>query len=138
MRLSVILVFISIFSVITVTFFMSIGEVELGILLSVIMFCWPIGFWALSKVGEGWFKTGGAAAATEPIQQEVVDSKSEDILPSPKKDPNELNENLRKLRKASETLEDEKEQGIINEETYKELKKQNDDAIGRLEKEISG
>jgi hypothetical protein len=44
---------------------------------------------------------------------------------------------LEKLKKASDTLDEEKKEGILSEDAYNEMKKQNKDAIEKLEQEIA-
>jgi hypothetical protein len=134
MKLLPVLISISVLSVATILFFNFVGEVLLGFVLSTIMFCWPIGFWALSKVTEKW---GKPKTIEKAVDQEIVEERHDEPAP-PKKDLNKLGEDLQKLKKASETLDEEKKDGMLSDDAYNDLKKKNDEAISRIEKELYG
>jgi hypothetical protein len=44
MKFTTVLMLVSIFAASTFYFFATMGEITLGLMLSGIMFCWPIGF----------------------------------------------------------------------------------------------
>ena len=131
----------------------------LGIILAGIMIVWPIIFFLISKVAENY---GKPKEESERIKQDVIGEKDlededakkeiseekteseekadeEEFVVPPKRDANinKAREELEKLKKASETLDMEKEEGILSEDVYNELKKQNTEAIEKLEDEIA-
>jgi len=143
-----ILVFIAAF--IAFSIFSYIEQTFLGIILAGIIITWPFIFLLVSKVAENYGKT---KEETKRIKQDIIDEKDlektkeeipeevseEEFVVPPKKDINidKLKEELKKLKKVSETLDEEKKEGILSEETYNELKKQNEEAIEKLEEQIA-
>lgn len=131
--------------------FSYVGEIFLGTILGVIMLCWPTIFWLMSKV----FDNYGLKPKIEikGLKQDIIgedeenltaESKSEESIEEEfavrqKKDENLTNakEGLEKLKKASDLLDEEKNEGLLSEDAYNELKKQNKETIEKLEEEIA-
>jgi superfamily I DNA and/or RNA helicase len=95
------------------------------------MFVWPIGFWALSRTTEGWGTKKAEEKSTENVEKKETKETEEIAMPKP--DTSRLSEDLAKLKKVSETLDEEKRQGMLSEDAYNELKKQNQEAIQKME-----
>jgi len=132
-------------------------ETFLGIILAGIMITWPMIFWLMSQI----FKNRGKQKEeTKRIKQDIIDgkelekgkeevkgeketsekeAKEEEFVVPPKKDVNlnKAKEDLEKLKKTSELLDEEKKDGILSEEVYNELKNKNKEAIEKLEEEIA-
>ena len=132
----------------------------LGIILAGIMIAWPLLFWFISKIFEN---KGKKKEEAKRIKEDIIGEISETIETKPteniksgeknetektdeeefvvpqKRDVNinKAKEKLKKLKNVSEVLEDEKKEGILSEEIYIELKKQNEETIEKLELEIT-
>jgi len=128
-------------------------ETFLGIVLAGIMIGLLIIIWLISKItGRRGYKTkeesGGikqdiisekdsekkeGSKKTEKVEEET----EEELIAPPKKDVNEIKEDLKNLKKTSELLDEEKKEGILSGETYNELKSKNKEAIEKLEEELA-
>lgn len=140
---------IAVFSAIAFIIFSYMGELFLGTILAVVIFMWPTIYLLVTKVMEnrGSETKGDERELKQDIidgdntgvQKEVDPEKEEEFVAPPKKDANVTvaKEDLEKLKKASDVLDEEKKDGILSEDTYNELKKQNKDAIDKLEQEIA-
>ena len=138
MRLVTVLIFVSILAAVTFYFFLTIGEVNLGMIMSVIMFCWPIGLWAVSRLGSNQpmqVAEERHGEMTQETVQETAETTRERVKLT-QVDVDALKERLVKLRSVSAIIEDEKRQGIISDKTYDDLISQNKSAIDRIEKEL--
>jgi hypothetical protein len=139
MRLVTVLMLVLILAASTFYFFISIGEVNLGLIMSVIMFCWPIGLWGVSRMGGSKQPMQIAEERPTEMTQETIQETAEtakERVQLTQADVNALKESLAKLRSVTTTIEDEKKQGIISDKTYDDLICQNKAAIDRLEKEL--
>ncbi len=139
------------------TIFNYIEEVFLGFIIAGIIVGLPIIFLIISKIFE---RRGKQKGEEKRIKQDVIDGKvlkkkvsegsketeikkeektEEEFVVPPKKDVNvkKAREDLEKLKKASELLDEEKKDGILSEEVYNELKERNKEAIEKLEEEIA-
>lgn len=139
---------IAFFSAIAFIIFSYMGELFLGTILAVIIFMWPTIYLLVTKVMDN---RGSETKRDERgLKQDIIDGegetqkeaepeKEEEFVVPPKKDANVTiaKEDLEKLKKASDALDEEKKDGILSEDTYNELKKQNKDAIDKLEQEIA-
>lgn len=139
MRLITVLMMVSLLAALTFYFFLSIGEVNMGLIMSVIMFCWPIGLWAVSRMGGGKqpMQTSESPIEMTPeTAQETAETTREKVQLT-QTDVIALKESLAKLRSVTATIEDEKRQGILSDKTYDDLISQNNASIERLEKELA-
>jgi len=155
MRFIFIFILVVVFAFIVFSIFSYIEESFLGIILAGIMVALPVVLWIISKAAGSF---GKPKEETKRIKQDVIEEKPEKIkkeakseekpkeevteeefVVPPKKGENliKAREDLEKLKKASETLDMEKKEGILSEGTYNELKKQNKEAIEKLEEEIA-
>jgi hypothetical protein len=140
MRLVTVLMLVLILAALTFYFFLTIGELNLGLIMSVIMFCWPIGLWGVSRMGGSKQPMQIAEDRPTEMTQETIQETAETVkerVQLTQSDVNALKENLAKLRSVTATIEDEKRQGIISDKTYDDLMCQNKASIDRLEKEIA-
>ncbi len=138
---------VAVFAVIALVIFNYIGETFLGIIIAVVMFVWPMMFFIITKFIEN--RGSRAKEDDKDIKQDVIDGKDgdapkevkkeEEFVAPPKKEVSVANarEELEKLKKASDMLDEEKNDGILSDDIYNELKKQNDEAIEKLEQEIA-
>jgi ABC-type multidrug transport system fused ATPase/permease subunit len=156
MNMLVLFVTVAIFSSAVFFFFNYIDQPSLGIILVVIMFCWPIIFWFISKLTENYGKINEEEVRKEKASVETNNNENieeetnapreivkepekkieETANPKPKKLSAEMKEDIEALKKVAVLLEQERKEGILSEETYNELKKQNDDEINKLRAEI--
>jgi len=149
MRMKLVFPLVAVFAIIALVIFNYMGETFLGIIIAVVMFVWPILFFILTKFIEN--RGSGAKEDNKDIKQDIIDGKDgeapkevkeyregEFVVP-PKKDANlkVAKEELEKLKKASDVLDEEKKDEIISDDAYNELKKQNKEAIEKLEQEIA-
>jgi hypothetical protein len=150
MKMRFVFPLVAVFAVIALVIFNYIGETFLGIIIAVVMFVWPILFFIVTKFIEN--RDSRAKEDNRDIKQDVIDGKDgnapkevkkenkegEFVVP-PKKDASVANarEELEKLKKASDVLDEEKNDGILSDDIYNELKKQNKESIEKLEQEIS-
>jgi hypothetical protein len=126
------------------------GETLLGIIIAVVMFAWPMVFFIVTKFIEN--RGSRAKEDNRDVKQDLIDGKDgdapkevkkeykeEEFVVPPKKDVSVANarEELDKLKKASDVLDEEKKDGILSDDIYNELKKQNKEAIEKLEQEIA-
>jgi len=139
---------VAVFAVIALVIFNYMGETFLGIIIAVVMFVWPILFFIVTKFIEN--RDSRAKEDNKDIKQDLIDGKDDDapkevkkkeeefVIP-PKKEASVANarEELEKLKKASDMLDEEKNDGILSDDIYNELKKQNKEAIEKLEQEIA-
>ena len=119
----------------------------LGALLAAIMMGWPTVFWLVSKIIENRSfehkkddeNSINQDIIEEPEEELITNTRSEKFEEFRKKDENvfKAKAELAKLRKSLELINEEKNEGILNDETYNELKKQNEESIEKLEEEIS-
>lgn len=138
---------VAVFAIIALVIFNYMGEMFLGIIIAVVMFVWPMVFFIITKFIEN--RGSRAKEDNKDIKQDVIDGKDgdapkevkkeEEFVIPPKKEVSVANarEELEKLKKASDMLDEEKNDGILSDDIYNELKKQNDEAIEKLEQEIA-
>jgi hypothetical protein len=146
MRKIIIFVFVAIAAFAAFVVLSYFEQTFLGILLAVIMMLWPTVFWLLSKIIENR-SFGHKKDDENSINQDIIEepeelitsTRSEKFEEFRKKDENVLKAKaeLAKLRKSLELINEEKSEGILNDETYNELKKQNEESIEKLEEEIA-
>ncbi len=155
MRFIFIFILVAIGAFIVFSIFSYMEETFLGIILAGIMVALPVVLWIISKTARGFgkpkeeikrIKQDVTEKKTETVKKETKaedkpkeDVSEEEFVVPPKKDENLIKArgDLEKLKKASETLDIEKKEGILSEEIYNELKKQNKEAIEKLEEEIT-
>jgi hypothetical protein len=150
MKMKLVFPLVAIFAVIALVVFSYMGEIFLGIIIAVVMFVWPVLFFIVTKFIEN--RGSGEKEDNKDIKQDVIDGKDGDapkeikkkdkedefVIP-PKKNVSVTNvkEELEKLKKASDVLDEEKNDGILSDDIYNELKKQNKETIEKLEQEIA-
>jgi len=143
MRKSIVFIAFAIFAFIAFVFLSYMDQMFLGIILAAIIILWPTAFWLISNIAErNIFKP---KEESKKLKQDIIDGeesktdKKEEFVAPEKKDANvdKAREELEKLKRASEVLEDEKTEGVLSEDAYNELKKQNKEAIEKLELEIA-
>ena len=154
MRIRIIFIIVAIIAVLAVAVFGYIGQIFLGFILSGIMISWPTIFWLISAIMD--IRGSSASKNVSDLKQDLIgessteenveapkgttetDDEKEFVIP-PKKDlvVTKAKEELEKLKKATEFLDDEKKEGILSEDSYNDLKKQNEDLIEKLEQEIA-
>ena len=145
----ILMAFVLLFCILTLILFSYLGELTLGLILSAILFCLPMTFWTIARLTEGSGKAKAPAPTGEPsepsrsrksrvIEEENYtpsESQKPETKPeTPSRDVEKVSAELYKLRRVAETLEEERREGVLSDEAYKELKKQNDEAIQRLER----
>jgi membrane protein implicated in regulation of membrane protease activity len=147
MRMKLVFPLVAVFAVIALIIFSYIGEMFLGAIIAVVMFAWPMVFFIITKFIEN--RGSRAKEDYKDIKPDVIDGKDgnvpkdvkkeEEFVVPQKKDVSLANarEELEKLKKVSEVLDEEKNDGILSDDIYNELKKQNKEAIEKLEQEIS-
>jgi hypothetical protein len=150
MKMKLVFPLVAVFAVIALVVFSYMDEMFLGIIIAVVMFVWPILFFIITKFIEN--RGSGEKEDDKDIKQDVIDGKDgnapkdikkeneeEEFVVPPKKDASVANarEELEKLKKASDVLDEEKNDGMLSDDIYNELKKQNKEAIEKLEQEIS-
>lgn len=145
MKKILIFIFIVIAAFVAFSVLSYLGETFLGAVLALIMLCWPIIFWLMSKLLEN--RSSGPKKDESPINQDIIEEPEEEIKPYKsenfeelrKKDDNVLKAKaeLANLKKSLELLNEEKSEGILTEDAYNELKKQNEEAIEKLEEEVT-
>jgi len=157
MKTLIIFIFVLIIAATAFIVFSYMEEASLGIILAAIIISWPLVFLLITKIMK---KKEKRKEEEKRIKQDIVDdrevsskptkehekkeetieeTKEEEFVVAPKKDVNlnKTREELKKLKRTAEVLDEEKKEGILSEETYNELKKQNDEAIEKLEEEIA-
>ncbi|NIO44325.1 MAG: hypothetical protein GTN36_02115 [Candidatus Aenigmarchaeota archaeon] len=153
MRTAIIFIIDLIAAITAFAVFSYIEETLLGFMLAGIMITWPSIFWLISQIFKNRNKT---VKESKRIKQDIIDgkelekgtkkeetskkdNKEEEFVVPPKKYANmdKLGEDLEKLKKASEMLDEEKKEGILSEEIYNELKNKNKKSIEKLEEAIA-
>ncbi|OGI12578.1 hypothetical protein A3K64_01590 [Candidatus Micrarchaeota archaeon RBG_16_36_9] len=136
-----ILIAIASFSVFTVLSYFD--QTFLGVILALILLCWPIIFWLMSKLLENhpFEKKNDNLIGQDIIEgtEEKIETSSEGFETSHKRDDNliKAKAELEKLKKSLEFLDEEKRDGILTDDIYNELKKQYEEPIEKLEEEIA-
>jgi MFS superfamily sulfate permease-like transporter len=152
MRFVFVFILVAIVAFIAFVVFSYMEQMFLGIILAWIMIIWPVVFWLVSRVAGSY---GKEKEESKRIKQDIIDehpeteektskesvegeTEEEFVVPQ-KKDVNvnKAREELEKLKKSSELLDEEKKEGLLSEESYNELKKQNKEAMEKLEEEIA-
>ncbi len=156
MKTLIVFIFVLIIAAVVFIVFSYMEETYLGIILAAIIISWPLVFLLISKIMK---KKEKQKEEEKRLKQDIVEdqekhkelkkheekeetieeAKEEELVVPQKKDINlnKTKEELKKLKKAAEVLGEEKKEGILSEETYNELKKQNDETIEKLEQEIA-
>ena len=142
MRKIIIFILIAIAAFALFTVLSYFDQTYLGAILALLMLCWPTLFWLISKVIENRRKKDDDAIKQDIIESPLEESKpykSEDFEELRKRDDNVIKARaeLTKLKSSLELLNEEKNEGILTDDTYNELKKQNEEAAEKLEEEIS-
>lgn len=154
MRMIFVFILVAIAAFVAFTVFSYMEETFLGVIFAGIIIAWPVLFWFISKVVQNL--SSKPKEKDERIKQDIIDEKSgeepkksedeskedeteEEFVVPEKKDVNvdKAREELEKLKKTSELLDEEKKEGLLSEESYNELKKQNKETIEKLEQEIA-
>lgn len=150
MRMKLVFPLVAVFAVIVLVIFSYIDETLLGIIIALVMFIWPILFFIVTKFIEN--RGSGAKEDKKDLKQDVIDGKGSDALKEVKKEDKEeefvvppkkevsvanAREELEKLKRASDLLDEEKKDGMLSEDAYNEMKKQSKEAIEKLEEEIA-
>jgi hypothetical protein len=148
MRMKLVFSLVAVFAVIALAIFSYMDEILLGIMIAFVMFIWPILFFIVTKFIEN--RGSGAKEDKKDLKQDIIDGVEGDSKPSKevekeefivpqKKDANIgiAKEELEKLKRASDLLDEEKKDGMLSEDAYNEMKKQSKEAIEKLEEEIA-
>ena len=145
MRRIIIFILIAVAAFVLFTILSYFDQTYIGAILTLIMLCWPTLFWLISKVIEN--RPFSRKKDDDAINQDIIGEpleeprpyKSEDFEELRKKDDNVIKARaeLAKLKSSLELLNEEKNEGILTDDTYNELKKQNEEATEKLEEEIS-
>ena len=150
MNIVIIFIIVAVIAFITFFVFSYMEQLFLGMISAVIMFSWPTLYWLVTKVSEN-YGSGMKKDARGMLKQDIIEQKAgdtettgeskpeEEFVIPPKKDEIIKNkkDELEKLKKASEFLDEEKKEGVLSEDAYNELKKQNKESIEKLEQEIA-
>jgi hypothetical protein len=144
MRKIVIFILIAIVAFAVFTVLSYFEETFLGAMLALIMLCWPAIFWLMSKLLENhqfgkknddsinqdiFGEPGGKLTATKSEEFEEFRRNNDNVI--------KAKEELGRLKMSLDLLNEEKNEGVLSEEVYNELKKQNEESIEKLEEEIS-
>lgn len=144
MRKIIIFIFIAIAAFAIFIVLSYFDQTFLGIVLALIMLCWPTIFWLMSKLLEN---RSSIHKEDETIGQDIIEGPTEELKPYKSEYFEELRKNdenviktkieLDKLKRSLEMLNEEKSEGILTEDAYNDLKKQNEESIEKLEEEMS-